>query len=84
MTLSRGRVSPVAPSIKNQFEAGVGLAQRRIIVTMELECTPMACDLDHLNEQGKAKLLTTRRLLLNSRRQMFEDEEREFLGRLPH
>lgn len=51
---------------------------------MELERTPMARDLDHLNEQGKAKLLTTRRLLLNSRRQMFEDEEREFLGRLPH
>lgn len=75
---------PRRPKQKNQVEAGVGLAQRRIIVTMELECTPMARDLDHLNEQGKAKLLTTRRLLLNSRRQMFEDEEREFLGRLPH
>ena len=74
---------PRRPKQKNRVEAGVGLAQRRIIVTMELECTPMACDLDHLNEQGKAKLLTTRRLLLNSRRQMFEDEERKYLGRLP-
>lgn len=48
---------------KNRIEAGVGLAQRRIIAAMELERTPMARDLDHLNEQGKAKLLTTRRLL---------------------
>lgn len=41
---------------KNRVEAGVGLAQRRIIAAMELERTPMARDLDHLNEQEKAKL----------------------------
>lgn len=75
---------PRRPEQKNRVEAAVGLAQRQIIAAMVLERTPMARDLDHLNEQVKAKLLTTRRLLLNSRRQMFEDEEREFLGRLPH
>ena len=55
---------------------------------MELERTPMARDLDRLNEQVKAKLeelnnapfTATERS--NSRRQMFEDEEREFLSRL--
>lgn len=49
----------------------------------------MARDLDHLNEQVKAKLeelnnapfTATERS--NSRRQMFEDEVREFLGHLP-
>lgn len=41
---------------KNRGEAGVGLAQRRIIAAMKLERTPMARDLDHLNEQEKAKL----------------------------
>ena len=49
----------------------------------------MALDLDHLNEQVKAKLeelnnasfTATERS--NSQRQMFEDEEHEFLGRLP-
>ena len=46
---------PRRPKQKNQVEAGVGLAQRRIIVTMELECPPMARDLDHLNEQGKSE-----------------------------
>ena len=80
---------PRRPKQKNRVEAGVGLAQRRIIAAMELERTPMARDLDHLNEQVKAKLeelnnapcTATERS--NSRRQMFEDEEREFLGRLP-
>ena len=56
---------------------------------MELERTPMARDLDHLNEQVKAKLeelidapfTATERS--SARRQMFEDEEREYLGRLP-
>lgn len=49
----------------------------------------MARDLDHLNEQVKAKFeeinnapfTATERS--NSHRQMFEDEEREYLGRLP-
>lgn len=49
----------------------------------------MARDLDHLNEQVKAKLeelnnapfTATERS--NSLRQMFEEEEREFHGRLP-
>ena len=49
----------------------------------------MARDLDDLNEQVKAKLeelnnapfIATGRS--DSRRQMFEDEEREYLGRLP-
>ena len=80
---------PRRPKQKNRVEAGVGLAQRRIIAAMELERTPMARDLDHLNEQVKAKLeelnnapfTATERS--NSRRQMFEEEEREFLGRLP-
>ena len=80
---------PRCPKQKNRVEAGVGLAQRRIIAAMELERTQMACDLDHLNERVKAKLeelnnapfTATERS--NSRRQMFEDEEREFLGRLP-
>ena len=41
---------------KNRVEAGVGLAQRRIIAAMGLERTPMVRDLDYLNEQVKAKL----------------------------
>lgn len=41
---------------KNRVETGVGLSQRRIIAAMELERTPMARDLGHLNEQVKAKL----------------------------
>lgn len=81
-------VSASSPQADNRVEAGVGLAQRRIIAAMELERTPMARDLDHLNEQVKAKLeelnnapfTATKRS--NFRRQMFE-EEREFLGRLP-
>lgn len=80
---------PRRPEQKNRVEAGVGLAQRRIIAAMELERTPMACDLDHLNEQVKAKLeeinnapfTATERS--NSRRQMFKEEKREYLGRLP-
>lgn len=47
---------PRRPKQKNRVEAGVGLAQRRIIAAMELERTPMARDFDHLNEQVKAKL----------------------------
>ena len=47
---------PRRPKQKNRVEAGLGLAQRRIIAAMELERTPMARDLDHLNEQVKAKL----------------------------
>ena len=80
---------PRRPKQKNRVEAGVGLAERRIIAAMELERTPMARDLDHLNEQVKAKLEAlnntpfTATERSNSRRQMFEDEEREFLGRLP-
>ena len=81
-------MSASSPQADNRVEAGVGLAQRRIIAAMELERTPMARDLDHLNEQVKAKLeelnnapfTATKRS--NFRRQMFE-EEREFLGRLP-
>ena len=80
---------PRRPKQKNRVEAGVGLAQRQIIAAMELERTPMARDLDHLNEQVKAKLeelidapfTATERS--SARRQMFEDEEREYLGRLP-
>lgn len=80
---------PRRPKQKNRVEAGVGLAQRRIIAAMELERTPMACDLDYLNEQVKAKLeeinnapfTATERS--NSRRQMFKEEKREYLGRLP-
>lgn len=55
---------------------------------MELERTPMVRDLDHLNEQVKAKLEELNNTPFtatgrsNSRRQMFEYEEREFLGRL--
>ena len=80
---------PRRPKQKNRVEAGVGLAQRRILAAMELECTPMARDLDHLNEQVKAKLEELNNATLtatersNTRRQMFEDKEREFLGRLP-
>ena len=74
---------------KNRVEAGVGLAQRRIIAAIELESPPKARDLDDLNEQVKAKLeelidtpfTATERS--SARRQMFEDEEREYLGRLP-
>lgn len=47
---------PRRPKQKNRVEAGAGLAQRRIIAAMELERTPMARDLDYLNEQVKAKL----------------------------
>ena len=51
-----GGVSAPSPPEENRVEAAVGLAQRRIIAAMELERTPMARALDHLNEQGKAKL----------------------------
>lgn len=80
---------PRRPKQKNRLEAGVELAQRRIIAAMVLERTPMARDLDHLNEQVKAKLeelnnaLFTATGRFDSRRQIFEDEEREYLGRLP-
>lgn len=47
---------PRRPMQKNRVEAGVGLAQRRIIAAMGLERTPMVRDLDYLNEQVKAKL----------------------------
>ncbi len=56
---------------------------------MELERTPMARDLDHLNEQVKAKLEALNNApfsatgRFDSRRQMFEDEEHKYLGRLP-
>lgn len=56
---------------------------------MELERPSMVRNLDHLNEQVKAKLEElnnasfTAKARSNSRRQMFEDEEREYLGRLP-
>lgn len=49
----------------------------------------MARDLDHLNEQVKAKLEELNNApfsatgRFDSRRQMFEDEERKYLGRLP-
>ena len=80
---------PRRPEQKNRVEAAVGLAERRIIAAMELELIPMARDLDHLNEQVKTKLeelnnapfTATERS--SARRQMFEDEEREYLGRLP-
>lgn len=80
---------PRRPKHKNRVEAGVGLAQRRIIAAMELERTPMARDLDHLNEQVKAKLEELNNAPFtatgrsDSLRQMFEDEERKYLGRLP-
>ena len=80
---------PHRPKQKNQFEAGVGLAQRQIIAAMELERTPMARDLDDLNEQVKAKLEELNNAPFtatgrsDSRRQMFEDEKCEYLGRLP-
>ena len=56
---------------------------------MELERTLMERDLDYLNEQVKAKLEElnnapfTATGRFDSRRQMFENEEREYLGRLP-
>lgn len=49
----------------------------------------MACDLDHLNEQVKAKLEELNNAPFtatgrsDSRKQMFEDEKCEYLGRLP-
>ena len=49
-------MSAPSPQEENRVEAAVGLAQRRIIAEMEPERTPMALDLDHLNEQVKAKL----------------------------
>lgn len=80
---------PRCPKQKNRGESGVGLAERRIIAAMVLERTPIARDLDLLNEQVKAKLEElnnapfTATGRFDSRRQMFEDEEREYLGRLP-
>lgn len=82
-------VSAPSSQAENRVEAGVGLAEWWIIAEMELERTPMARDFDHLNEQVKAKLeelnnapfTATERS--SARRQMFEDEEREYLGRLP-
>ena len=56
---------------------------------MELERPSMVRNLDHLNEQVKAKLEELNNASFtatgrsDSRRQMFEDEEREYLGRLP-
>ncbi len=56
---------------------------------MELERPSMVRNLDHLNEQVKAKLEELNNASYtatgrsDSRRQMFEDEEREYLGRLP-
>ena len=47
---------PRCPKQKNRGESGVGLAERRIIAAMVLERTPIARDLDLLNEQVKAKL----------------------------
>ena len=82
-------VSAPSRQAKNRVEAAVGLAQRRNIAAMELERTPMARDLDHLNEQVKAKLEELNNAPFtatgrsDSRRQMFEVEEREYLGRLP-
>lgn len=82
-------VSAPSPQEENRVEAAVGLAQRQIIAEMELERTPMALDLDHLNEQVKAKLEELNNAPFtatgrsDSRRQMVEDEEREYLGRLP-
>jgi hypothetical protein len=49
-------MSAPSPQEENRVEAGVGLTQRRIIAAMGLERTPMARDLDYLNEQVKAKL----------------------------
>lgn len=40
---------------KNRVEVGVGLTERRIIAAMVLERSPMVRDLNHLNEQVKAK-----------------------------
>lgn len=82
-------MSAPSPQEENRVEAAVGLAQRRIIAEMELERTPMALNLDHLNEQVKAKLEELNNAPFtatgrsDSRRQMVEDEEREFLDRLP-
>lgn len=45
----------IAPSKKNRVEVGVGLTERRIIAAMVLERSPMVRDLNHLNEQVKAK-----------------------------
>lgn len=80
---------PRRPKQKNWVEAGVGLAQRQIIAAMELERIQMVCDFDHLIERVKARLEElnnapfTAIARSNSRRQMFEEEEREYLGRLP-
>ena len=82
-------VSAPSSQAENRVEAGVGLAQRQIIAEMELERTPMARDLDRLNEQVKAKLEELNNAPFtatgrsDSLRQMFEDEERKYLGRLP-
>ena len=75
---------PRRPKQKNRVEAGVGLAQLRINAAMELERTLMARDLDHLNEKVKAKLEELNNAPFtatgrsDSRRQMFEDAEREY------
>lgn len=78
-------VSASSPQAENRVEAGVGLAQRRIIAARELERTPMARDLDHLNEQVKAKLeeLNNAPFTTTERSNSFEDEGRDYLGRLP-
>ena len=80
---------PGQPKQKSRVEAGVGLAQRRIIAAMELERIPMARDQDALNCQVRQKLEELNNAAFctssksYSRRRMFEDEEREHLGALP-
>lgn len=89
MRLSLGRVSLVAPSRKTgsrpvKSSHSVGSLRR-----WSESVPPMARDLDQLNEQVKAKLEELNNAPFtaiersNSLRQMFEDEEREFLGRPP-
>ena len=80
---------PRKPKQKNRVEAGVGLAERRIIAAMSLDQTPIAKDLADLNRQVWEKLKElndepfSASKILDSRRQMFENEERQHLGELP-
>ena len=80
---------PRKPKQKNRVEAGVGLAERRIIAAMSLDQTPIAKDLADLNHQVWEKLKElndepfSASKILDSRRQMFENEERQHLGELP-
>lgn len=80
---------PRKPRQKSRVEAGVGLAERRIIAALSLDQTPIAKDLKDLNSQIWEKLKElndepfARSKVGDSRRLMFDREERQHLGELP-